>query len=45
MQGGQQATILQDEMTTMRQSHGISMKRLQVQNAADCSGAASAQQS
>ena len=30
LQGGQQATILQDEIVTMRQSHGISMKRLQV---------------
>ena len=30
MQGGQQATILQDEIATMRQSHSISMKRLQV---------------
>lgn len=30
VQGGQQATILQDEIVTMRQSHGISMKRLQV---------------
>ena len=30
VQGGHQATILQDEMATMRQSHGISMKRLQV---------------
>ena len=30
LQGGHQATMLHDEMTTMRQSHGISMKRLQV---------------
>lgn len=30
VQGRHQATILQDEMTTMRQSHGISIKRLQV---------------
>ncbi|KAL0050260.1 hypothetical protein WJX82_007551 [Trebouxia sp. C0006] len=31
LQGGHQATMLHDEMTTMRQSHGISMKRLQSQ--------------
>lgn len=43
MQGGQQATILQDEMATMRQSHGISMKRLQVHTVNDCFGAAVAQ--
>ncbi len=30
LQGGHQAAMLHDEMTTMRQSHGISMKRLQV---------------
>ena len=30
LQGGHQATMLHDEMTTMRQSYGISMKRLQV---------------
>ena len=32
VQGRHQATILQDEMTTMRQSHGISIKRLQVRS-------------